>query len=85
MSKITIPWDDGSGDNLYIESTGQPGNNELPITSDFNDTGFERRKTLIFKTQSNGKLPSEAYLTVIQKTDNLIVAIYDNIGSSYGD
>lgn len=85
MAKVNIPWDDGYGDNLYIEYTGQPGNNELLITSDFNNTGFERRKTLIFKTPSNGKLHSEAYLTVIQKTDNLIVAIYDNIGSSYGD
>lgn len=86
MAKLTIPWDDGSGDNMYIEFTGQPGNTELPITSDVNESGYERRKTLVFKTTNTGNtLPSEAYLTIVQKTGNLVVAIYDNIGSTYGD
>lgn len=48
MSKITIPWDDGSGDNLYWDEQLLSGNPEISVTSDTNNTGVERKKTLIF-------------------------------------
>lgn len=88
MAKITIPWDDGSGDSFYIDYTGIERSSESLITSDTNLTGVERRKTLVFRTITANvgtAQQAEAYLTVVQRTDNLIVAIYDNIGSSYGD
>lgn len=86
MSKITIPWDDGSGDNLYWDEQLLSGNPEISVTSDTNNTGVERKKTLIFKTTNNRKKNSsqtEAYLTFIQKQlpiDNIISS--DIVGSA---
>lgn len=89
MAKVSIPWDDGSGDNFYIDYTGIEGSSESLITSDTNLTGVERRKTLVFRTTTTGVTTAqqaEAYLTVVQKmTDSLIVAIFSNIVSMYDD
>lgn len=86
MAKVTIPWDDGSGDNFYIDYTGIGGSSESLITSDTNLTGVERRKTLVFRTTTTGVITAqqaEAYLTVVQMTDSLIVATFSNIVSIY--
>jgi len=88
MAEITIPWDDGSGDNFYMEYTGSGGSYETIITSDANFTGVERRKTLVFRTTTAAVATAqqaEAYLTVIQRTDGLIVATFSNILSIYDD
>ena len=88
MTKVSIPWDDGSGDNSYIDYTGIEGNSESLITSDTNLTGVERRKTLVFRTTTTGVITAqqaEAYLTVVQMTDSLIIATFSNIVSMYDD
>ena len=88
MAKITIPWDDGSGDSFYIDYTGIEGSSESLITSDTNLTGVERRKTLVFKTTTANvgtAQQAEAYLTVVQRTDSLIVAMFNGVVSIYDD
>lgn len=88
MAKVSIPWDDGSGDNFYIDYTGIEGSSESLITSDTNLTGVERRKTLVFRTTTTGVTTAqqaEAYLTVVQMTDSLIVATFSNIVVSMYD
>lgn len=88
MAKVTILWDDGSGDNFYIDYTGIGGSSESLITSDTNLTGVERRKILVFRTTTTRVATdqqAEAYLTVVQMTDGLIVATFDNIVSLYDD
>lgn len=88
MAKITIPWNDGSGDSFYIDYTGIEGSSESLITSDTNLTGVERRKTLVFRTTTTGVTTAqqaEAYLVVVQMTDSLIVATFSNIVSLYDD
>lgn len=88
MAKITIPWNDGSGDSFYINYTGIEGSSESLITSDTNLTGVERRKTLVFKTTTTRVATAqqaEAYLIVVQMTDSLIVATFSNIVSLYND
>lgn len=88
MAKITIPWDDGSGDSFYIDYTGIEGSSESLITSDTNLTGVERRKTLVLRTTTTRVATAqqaEAYLTVVQMTDSLIVATFSNIVSFYDD
>lgn len=88
MAKVSIPWDDGSRDNFYIDYTGIEGSSESLITSDTNLTGVERRKTLVFRTTTIGVTTAqqaEAYLTVVQMTDSLIVATFSNIVSFYDD
>lgn len=87
MAKVTIPWGDGSGDNFYIDYTGVEGSSESLITSDLNQTGVERRKTLVFRTTTSNVvtvLQAEAYLTVIQKTDSLVVAMFNNTVATFG-
>ena len=87
MAKVTIPWGDGSGDNFYIDYTGVEGSSESLITSDINQTGVKRRKTLVFRTTTSNvvtALQAEAYLTVIQKTDSLVVAMFNNIVATFG-
>jgi hypothetical protein len=88
MSKIIIPWDDGSGDSFYIDYTGIEGSSESLITSDTNLTGVERRKTLVFRTTTANvgtAQQAEAYLTVVQRTDSLIVAMFKGVVSIYDD
>lgn len=88
MAKVSIPWNDGSGDNFYIDYTGIEGSSESLITSDTNLTGVERRKTLVFRTTTTGVTTAqqaEAYLTVVQMTDSLIVATFYNIDAMYDD
>lgn len=86
MAKITIPWNDGSGDSFYIDYTGIEGSSESIITSDTNLTGVERRKTLVFRTTTANvgtAQQAEAYLTVVQRTDSLIVAMFKGVVSIY--
>lgn len=88
MAKITILWDDGSGDSFYIDYTGIEGSSESIITSDTNLTGVERRKTLVFRTTTANvgtAQQAEAYLTVVQRTDSLIVAMFKGVVSIYDD
>lgn len=87
MAKVTIPWGDGSGDNFYIDYTGVEGSSESLIISDINQTGVERRKTIVFRTTISNvvtALQSEVYLTVIQKTDSLVVAMFNNTVATFG-
>lgn len=88
MAKVSIPWDDGSGDSFYIDFEGLSVGLECEITSDPNFTRLERKKTLIFKantTKSDIPYESEAYLTVIQRLDSLIIASFEGIISTYGN
>lgn len=88
MAKVSIPWDDGSGDNFYIDYTGIEGSSESLITSDTNLTGVERRKTLVFRTTTTRVTTAqqaEAYLIVVQRTDSLIVAMFKGVVSIYDD
>lgn len=88
MAKVSIPWDDGSGDRIYIDYTGIEGSSESLITSDMNLTGVERRKTLVFRTTTTGVTTAqqaEAYLTVVQMSASLIIATFSNILSMYDD
>lgn len=87
MAKVTIPWGDGSGDNFYVDYTGVEESSESLITSDINQTGVERRKILVFRTTTSNvatALQAEAYLTVIQKTDSLVVAMFNNTVATFG-
>lgn len=85
---VTIPWDDGSGDNIYLNFNTVVTTGQATITSDFNYTGFERTKVLSFRTTTQGVSSGEqavAYLTVIQRTDGLVVAQFEDTVSIYDD
>ena len=46
---VTLPWSDGSGDNIYLDYDNNEGNTVISITSDINTTGVLRSKTITFK------------------------------------
>lgn len=50
MAVTTIPWGDGSGDNLYFTADAMEGNQEVLVSSDAN-AGDERTKTVTFSAQ----------------------------------
>lgn len=47
MAVTTIPWGDGSGDNLYLTRNASEGNQTVEVTSDAN-TGAARSKVVTF-------------------------------------
>lgn len=79
---ITLPWNDGSGDHLYVEYNDSyiPGTFAAKITSDDNYTGQQRQKMLIWQCYASGPNNTD-YLTVTQLTDNLVIATFGNNGT----
>lgn len=69
---VTIAWNDGSGDNLYLSLSGD----SVEVTSDANWSGEERSKTLNFATTVG---IASAQLVVTQSVGLSVVVI------SYGD
>ena len=51
---ITIPWEDGSGDNLYLNINQGTGNRVITITSDVN-YGNDRSIDLTLTTSDGSK------------------------------
>lgn len=47
MPTTTIPWGDGSGDNIYLSAPSQTGDQSVSVTSDAN-TGAARSKVVTF-------------------------------------
>lgn len=47
MAITTIPWGDGSGDNIYLSAPSQTGDQSVSVTSDPN-TGAARSKVVTF-------------------------------------
>ncbi|MCD8173813.1 MAG: phage tail protein [Alistipes sp.] len=42
LGGVAFEWPDGSGDKIYLQYTGQPGNSEIIATADYNRTGADR-------------------------------------------
>lgn len=79
---VSLPWDDGSGDHLYVEYNNSyiPGTFTAKITSDDNYTGQRRQMYLTWQCSSPGPNNTD-YLTVTQLTDNLVIATFGNNGT----
>lgn len=70
VQKMTIPWDDGSGNNLYLNFDPEfVGTQDVIITSDENPKDESRTKNLVFKTSTPGLSSgqqSQATLEIVQ-------------------
>lgn len=70
VQKMTIPWDDGSGNNLYLNFDPEfVGTQDVIITSDENPKDESRTKNLVFKTSTPGLSSgqqSQATLEILQ-------------------
>ena len=71
MATTTIPWGDGSGDNIYLTYTSASGNQTVQVSSDPND-GPARTKDITF-VSSVGNIAR--VLTVTQETNMDYVSI----------
>ena len=68
-TKFTIPWDDGTGENLYVWIKPDESSQTVYIGSDENLKIQTRQKNLVFKTNTAGVVSayqSQATLEVIQ-------------------
>lgn len=59
-----IPWDDGSGDKIYLTYSGTDGNQNVAVSSDPNTGNNSRTKDITFSVVSGG--PVSKTLTVQQ-------------------
>ena len=53
MAVTTIPWNDGSGDNIYLSAASQVGDETVQVSSDAN-TGAARTQTVTFTSGVGG-------------------------------
>lgn len=86
MAITTIPWNDGSGDNIYVSAPSQTGSQTVEVTSDAN-TGAARSKVVTF-TSGVGSIVRQ--LTVSQEaggpqqhTLEVYPSSYDDVNSVY--
>ena len=54
MATTTIPWNDGSGDNITLTYPAASGNQTVLVSSDANTTGVERTKNIVFTVTEGG-------------------------------
>lgn len=83
---VTIPWADGTNDNLYMDfsklETGEP----IQLSSDDNSSKKERAKIFEFKgnvVPPQSQYQASAFLKVVQQVDGSIVASFDMSDSIY--
>lgn len=80
-------WGDGTTDKFYVtwDDSTLPGRASVKVTSDPNYTGEQRSAQVIFSTVGGSPKVTKT-LTVIQKTDNLVIAYYrDTVVSTFSD
>lgn len=74
MAITTIPWGDGSGDNIYLSAPSQTGDQSVSVTSDPN-TGAARSKVVTFSAV--GVTPVS--LTINQAAGGITPVFYDRL------
>lgn len=65
MATTTIPWNDGSGDNIYLTYPSASGNQTVAVSSDANTGSVERTQTVTFSASANGQTVTKT-LTLVQ-------------------
>lgn len=95
MAITTIPWGDGSGDNIYLSAPSQTGDQSVSVTSDPN-TGAARSKVVTFSASgvspvsltinqaAGGVTPEEHTITKYPSSYDTENSAYRAWGSSHG-
>lgn len=82
MAITTIPWGDGSGDNIYLSAPSQTGDQSVSVTSDPN-TGAARSKVVTFSVSGVSPVTltinQDAGSTPLPAMDGKIWVYYDVI------
>lgn len=83
---VTIPWADGTNDNLYMDFSKLGAGEPIQLSSDDNSSKKERAKIFEFKgnvVPSQSQYQASAFLKVVQQVDGSIVASFDMFDSIY--
>lgn len=83
---VTIPWADGTNDNLYMDFSKLETREPIQLSSDDNSSKKERAKIFEFKgnvVPSQSQYQASAFLKVVQQVDGSIVASFDMSDSIY--
>ena len=82
MATTTIPWDDGSGDNIYLTYSSASGDQTVEVSSDANSGYTDRVQTITFTASANGS-SSVKVLTITQEgvPEPYIVFVDPNVES----
>lgn len=84
MATIVIPWDDGSGDNIYLSYSASEGNQTVTITSDAHTRYMERTKNITFSATAGGITISRV-LTVVQQGKDITIITRNDVAMTEND
>ncbi len=88
IKTIVVPWDDGTDDEIRFTYSGGI---TIEIESDNNQTKFERRKLIVFKTdfpnhaQTAHITENEVYFSLVQTVDNVMIILSQASNQTKGD
>lgn len=80
----TIPWGDGSGDNIYLTYSASEGNQTVQVTSDAYTGYIDRTKSITFTVNAGGTTITKT-LTVNQSSKNIIVITFNDTAITQND
>ena len=81
MAVTTIPWGDGSGDNLYLTYPSASGDQTVTVTSDAHTGYIERTRDIVFSV-SAGSTTISRTLTVRQAGKDIIIITRNDVAST---
>lgn len=84
MATITIPWDDGSGDNIYLTYQSASGDQIIQVSSDAN-TGYTERTRDITFTATAGNTTISRVLTVVQEGKDIVIITRNDVAMTEND
>ena len=86
MAVTTIPWGDGSGDNIYLTYSASTGDQTVLVSSDANTGVSSRSKNITFSVTA-GQTTISRTLTVVQEaaTSDLIIITRNDVYTTYND
>ena len=79
MAVTTIPWGDGSGDNIYLTYPSASGDQTVTVTSDANAGASSRSKDITFSVTA-GQTTISRTLTVVQSAASGVLTIITRNG-----
>lgn len=85
MAVTTIPWGDGSGDNIYLTYPSASGDQTVTVTSDANAGASSRSKNITFSVTAGGTTISKNLTVVQAASGDLIIITRNDVYPTYND
>lgn len=79
MAVTTIPWGDGSGDNLYLTYPSASGDQTIEVSSDANTGSVDRSKVVTFSASANGQTVTKILTLIQAKTAEQYIVFADPV------